>query len=118
MSRKRPIAVWVISCLFIAVGLVGLIHHFPRNMVFHQDDVWILLTELLAVVAGVFMLGGKNWARWLAIAWMAFHVAISWPAAAMIAIHTVFLAAIAWLLFRRDARAYFARGKSGSLGPG
>lgn len=109
MTRKRPIAVWIISCLFIAVGLAGLIHHFPRDMVFHQDDIWIELTELLALVAGVFMLLGHNWARWLAVAWMAFHVAISWPVLRMIVIHMLILAAIAWLLFRRDARAYFAR---------
>jgi uncharacterized membrane protein len=83
-------------------------------MVFHQDDVWIELTELLALVAGVFMLRGYNWARWLALAWLAFHVAISWAAPSRIAIHTVFLAAFAWLLFRPDARRHFdrARGES------
>jgi hypothetical protein len=106
-ASQRPIAVWIISCLFLAVGLAGLIFHFPRHMVFHQDDFWIETTELLAVVSGVFMLRGHNWARWLALAWMAFHVAISWPEVSKIAIHATFLAAIAWLLFRPDARRYF-----------
>ncbi len=106
-AKKRPIAVWVISCLFIVVGQVGLVHHFPQHLVFHRDDIWIELTELLALVAGVFMLLGHNWARWLALAWMAFHVAISWPVVRLVVIHTLILAAIAWLLFRRDARGYF-----------
>jgi len=38
---------------------------------------------------------------------MAFHVAISWPVVRLVVIHTLILAAIAWLLFRRDARGYF-----------
>jgi hypothetical protein len=108
-ANKRPVAVLVICCLYLAVGAVGLVVHFPRHMVFHPDDVWIELTELLALVAGIFMLRGHNWARWLAVAWLAFHVAISWPEVSKIAIHTLFLAAFAWLLFRPDARQYFAR---------
>jgi len=107
MSGKRPVGVLIVACLYILVGAAGLAGHLPRHMVFHQDDVWIELTEFLALVAGIFMLRGHNWARWLAIAWIAFHVAISWPAVSKIAIHSVFLAVIAWLLFRADARRYF-----------
>jgi len=107
VRRRPPIAVLIIACLYIVVGAAGLVGHFPRHMIFHQDDYWIELTELLALVAGVFMLLRQNWARWLAIVWMAFHVAISWPVVSRIAIHTVFLAVIAWLLFRADARRYF-----------
>jgi len=110
-ANKRPISVWIICCLYMVVGALGLVRHFPPHMVFHWDDVWIELTELLALVAGVFMLRGHNWARWLAIAWLAFHVAISWPEAAKIAIHTLFLAGFAWLLFRPDAQRYFASEK-------
>jgi hypothetical protein len=53
------------------------------------------------------MLRGHNWARWLAVAWMAFHVAISFPEISKLAIHSLLLVAIAWLLFRSDARAWF-----------
>ena len=35
------------------------------------------LTELLAMVSGAFMLRGHNWARWLALAWIIFHVILS-----------------------------------------
>ena len=111
-GRKPPVTVIVVACLFILVGAAGLVGHFPRSLVFHRDDLWVLLTELLAIVAGVFLLLGQNWARWLALAWMAFHVVISWPALGALAIHTLFLAAIAWLLFRAGAREYFVRKQS------
>lgn len=115
MNGRRPVGVVIVACLYIAVGAVGLVHHFPRGAVFHQDDVWIELTELLAVIAGAFLLRGYNWSRWLALAWMGFHVAISWPAMGKLAIHSLLFAVIAWVLFRADARAFFARdGKTAS----
>lgn len=104
-DSKRPVSVLVIACLYIAVGAVGFVAHFHD---FRQADFfWIELTELLAVLAGVFMFLRHNWARWLAVAWMAFHVAISFPVIQQIAIHSFFLAVIAWLLFRPAARTYF-----------
>ena len=42
-----------------------------------NEFVGITVIGVAAVVAGVFMLRGRNWARWLALAWMASHVAIS-----------------------------------------
>ena len=104
---KRPLSVLVLSCLYIAMGAIGLAYHFPRQLAFHYEDVWIEATELLAFVAGVFMLRGHNWARWLAVAWIAFHVAISFPVVRQIAIHSLLLAVIVWLLFQSRARQYF-----------
>ncbi len=54
------------------------------------------------------MLRGHNWARWLAIAWMGFHVGLSaFHAFHELAIHSLFFAAITWLLFRPAAARYF-----------
>ena len=106
-STKRPVTVWVLSCLYIAVGAIGFAYHLRELMALQPDGVWIELTGLLAILSGVFMLRGRNWARWLALAWMAFHVAISFPVPRQLIIHSLFLAAIAWLLFRPDARRYF-----------
>ena len=39
------------------------------------DDALVELTELIAIVCGVFLLQGRNWARWLALAWIASHAA-------------------------------------------
>src|ERR1700751_849509 len=97
---KPPLAVLVVSCLYIAVGIMGFAYHFPRPLAFHYEDLWIEATEVLAFVAGVFMLRGHNWARWLAVAWMAFHVAISFPEVRQIAVHSLFLVLIVWLLFQ------------------
>lgn len=105
---KRPLSILVLSCLYIAIGTTGFAYHFPRPLAFHYEDVWIEGTELLAFVAGVFMLRGHNWARWVALAWIAFHVAISFPVVRQIAIHSLFLAVIVWLLFQSRARQYFA----------
>ena len=110
---KRPLSVLMLSCLYIAVGTIGLAYHFPGLTAFHYEDVWIELTELLALITGVFMLRGLNWARWLAIAWMAFHVAISYPVLRQIAMHSLLLGGIVWLLFRPDSRRYFASDRHG-----
>ena len=107
-SMKRPLPVLILSCLYIAVGTIGFVYHFSELMALQPDSVWIELTELLGVISGVFMLRGRNWARWLALAWIAFHVAISFPVLRQVAIHSAIFAAIAWVLFRPDARRYFA----------
>jgi hypothetical protein len=113
--NKRPLSLTILGCIYIAVGTVGFVHHFKEfdgRHAFQYDAVWIELTELLAIVCGGFILRGQNWARWLALAWMAFHVVLSvfdaWP---KFAIHCLFCAVIAWLLFRPDATRYFRRAR-------
>jgi hypothetical protein len=67
--RKCPFAVAVISWLFIAMGVVMLaldVRHLTARP-FHQEDIWIALVHILAIVDGAFMLRGDNWARWLAL---------------------------------------------------
>jgi hypothetical protein len=113
-ATKRPVSVWILSCLYIAVGTIGFAYHFPELVAHQKDSLWIELTEMLAIVSGVFMLRGHNWARWLALIWMAFHVAISFPAYRLMAIHLAIFAGIAWVLFSPDTREYFAIQKSGS----
>ena len=106
-SSNRPVTVLVVACLFMAIGAVGVVRHFPGLKPWHQDDVWIELTELLAIVAGAFLLRGCSWARWLAVAWLAFHVAISFPQLQKVTVHAIICALIAWILFRPAAGRYF-----------
>ncbi len=112
MMGKRPFTVTVLSWLFIVVGAAELavdIRHLAARP-FHQEDIWIGLVHLLAIVAGAFMLRADNWARWLAIVWMAGHVAITilnaWHG---FAVHAIIFAGIVFLLFRADARGWFRR---------
>src|SRR5206468_3983960 len=76
--HKRPITVAIIGYLFIAVGSIGLIYHtVEERHPFDGELIWIVLLRLLAIVGGAFLLRGRNWARWLLIAWMGYHVALS-----------------------------------------
>jgi hypothetical protein len=106
-STQRPLTVSILSCLYIAVGAIGFAYHLRELIALQPDSVWIELVRSLAILSGAFMLRGRNWARWLALAWMAFHVAISFPALPQVAMHALFLAVIAWLLFRPDVLRYF-----------
>jgi hypothetical protein len=106
-QEKIPISVIVIACLYLAVGVGGFALHFKDLGA--PDGAWIEITEFLAIVCGAFLLRAQNWARWLAIAWMAFHVAISFPVLRELAVHSLFLIVIVWCLFRADAARYFRR---------
>lgn len=111
-SKPRPLAVTLIACLYIAVGAISLIGHFRQLVTRQPDWGWILLTEALAIVIGIFLLRGQNWARWLALAWMAFHVALSaWPPFRLVptAIHAGFFIVIALVLLHPSAGRYFRR---------
>src|SRR5258708_6488923 len=69
---KRPFPVTILGCLFVVAGLVGLIYHLSERPLDH----WIVpvsIIRLIAVVGGVFLLRGHNWARWLLLAWLSFH---------------------------------------------
>jgi hypothetical protein len=106
-SARRPIAVLFLSCLYIALGTIGFVVNFPKLLALQHESIWIELAELLALNAGAFMFRGRNWARWLALLWMAFHVAISFPAVRQVVTHSIIFALIAWVLCRPDARRYF-----------
>ena len=118
--RKRPLAVSILSCLLIATGVVGLARHladYKATQPFEYDLVWIFIVQLAAILCGAFLLRGASWARWLALAWMAFHVVLSFfQSLREVAVHGLLFALIAYFLFRPEARAYFSpTGKDGSL---
>lgn len=108
-TTKCPVAVLILSCIYIAVGATQFVvhFHFHELMALQPDSLWIEPTELLAVISGVFMIRGHNWARWLALVWMAFHVAISFPVVRQLVTHSIIFAFIAWVLFLPDVRRYF-----------
>jgi hypothetical protein len=107
-SKTRPLPVILVACLYILVGATGFVFHFKELLARHPDAPLIELTELVGLVAGVGMLLRQNWARWLALAWIAFHVILSafHPLMELI-MHSLFLAVIAWALFRSEAGRYF-----------
>ena len=107
-EKKRPLSVTILACIFLLVGTAGFVFHFRELLPLQRDAVIVELTELLAVVAGAFMLRGHDWARWLALAWMAFHVAVSFAdPIRKLGMHVLIFAVIAWILLRPASGRYF-----------
>jgi hypothetical protein len=112
--NKRPLPVTLIAWIYIVTGTFGIAFHLkefsgqPPGS--HYEIVWITLVRLLAVLAGIYLLRARNWARWLAIVWMAFHAAVSvFHSLPELAMHTALLAVFGYFLWRREANAYFGR---------
>ena len=109
-TKKRPLSVTVAGYILLATGIVGsAVHAGELRGVrpVQQDVVWALVTSLVAVLCGIYLLRRSNWARWLAVAWLAFHVVLSIHSQPALLVHTLLLALFGYLLFRPAARAYF-----------
>src|SRR5688572_17549288 len=94
-SSERPLSVTVISGLFLVAGAIGLAYHaaeFKTAGAFPYDVAWVCVVRLLAILSAVFMLRGSNWARWLLVIWIAYHVILS-------AFHSAFQGIVHGLLF-------------------
>jgi membrane associated rhomboid family serine protease len=69
----------------------------------HQllDASYVSLSGLIAAVGGAALLHGFRWARWIVVAWMAAHVVLSlFHSIFEVAIHTVLLVVLIYVLFR------------------
>jgi len=110
-DARRPWAVTIIGWLFIAAGAVGVAYHItelnPADP-FGNDTLLLTAVRLLAVLGGVFALRGRDWARWLLLAWIAFHVGVSafHPHQGLVA-HAVLLVVVARFLLRPPAAGWF-----------
>jgi carbon starvation protein CstA len=109
--KKRPLSVTILAVILAVAGLVGLVYHLTEIKTFSPfpwEVLWVSVVRGIAIVAGVFMLRGRNWARWLAIAWIGFHVGISaFHTTRELIMHALLLAVFAYFLFRRAANFYF-----------
>ncbi len=108
--RKRPLSIAFVACLLMATGILGFAAH-AEELVSHgtvqMDILYALVLAVLAVATGIFVWRGRNWARWAAVIWIAFHVAISFfDSWQKVVVHAVLLALFAYCLFRKDANAY------------
>jgi len=113
-SRNRGRAlIATVAWIFIAAGAVGLAYHageFNPQRPLEPELLAGVLVRLLAVIGGVFLLRGQNWARWLLIVWLAYHVVLSaFHSPAELVFHGILLALFSWILFRTDASPYFRR---------
>jgi hypothetical protein len=120
MTPTRPRTVLILGWLFIFVGgialasgllpLVGLnlaggLPEFQRHGT--GEFALMIATRAAAVIGGVFLLRGANWARWLLVAWMAFHLVLSFfHSMTEVLMHAVLFGLVGYLLFRPDVTAY------------
>jgi hypothetical protein len=109
---KRPFAVNFLGCLFVVVGIAAVVYHLIKGTL----DFWmvlIALLEILAIVAGIFLIKGRNWARGLLMAWIGFHViagALNSLSAA--APHLLLLIAVGYFLFTPPDSKYFGSARA------
>ncbi|RPI21303.1 MAG: hypothetical protein EHM61_25085 [Acidobacteria bacterium] len=113
---RRPLSVTVISWLFIAAGVIGLAYHATDFKTAPPSEYALVFgLRLLVILCGIFMLRGSDWARWLLLAWIVYHVILSaFHSPVELAVHSLLLVAVAYFLLRPTASTYFrgARGEA------
>lgn len=111
--RFPPIPVCLVSALFILAGAAGLLYHigeWPGRGAGLFEAIWVLTVRLIAVICGILLLYGFNAARWLALAWLAYHVALSTLHGLTETItHLVLLILVAGLLYLPASRNFFMK---------
>ncbi len=108
---KRPLSVTLIALLFITAGIAGIIYHASDWQEITEQTgeiIWVFIVRLAAIVGGVFALQGANWARWLLVAWIAYHVCLSFNhTTSELAMHVVIMVLVLVALFNRPATSFF-----------
>ena len=111
--KKAPIPVIVVSVLFIVAGSVGFVYHFkelfaPNTQL--NEILWIQFVRVLAIVCGLLLLLSVNQARWLAIAWLLYHVVIgAFHSTMQMISHIVLLLFVVVLLYLPKSSAFFQK---------
>jgi hypothetical protein len=116
--KERPLSITIISWLFIIFGSIALISGLlpmfgatTAQLVADFKTHWMVhLSRLAQIVAGLFMLRGRNWARWLMVVWIAFHIVVgALHGLAPLLTHVAIFSVILFFLFRPRASAFFTR---------
>jgi hypothetical protein len=112
---KRPLLVTLIGYLFIASGTIGIIYHAPglKEINTRPEVILVLFVRMLAILGGVFTLRGANWARWLLVIWIAYHVILSYfHSPVELITHLIVFAFITIGLFHAKVTWYFEKKES------
>jgi hypothetical protein len=113
---KRPLSITIIGWLFIVAGSVGIAYHFPELMNAEPsatEAILVLFVRLLAIAGGILVLRAANIGRWMLMAWMMYHVVLSFyhPVSELV-FHALLLALLVFVFFQPRVVAFFAQGKS------
>lgn len=116
MERRRPRPITVIGWFFIIFGSIALLSGllpfgeitFTQRIAELNTHWMVHLSHILQIVAGAGLLYGRNWARWLLVVWIAFHIVISaLHSTFQLALHVFIFSVILYFLFRRGSSSYF-----------
>lgn len=114
---ERPRSITIISWLFIVFGSIALLsgvlpiggRDVAQRIAELKSHWYVHLSRILQIVAGVFMLRGHNWARWLLVAWIVFHIVVAaMHSALFLLMHVLIFSVILYFVFRPPASSYFA----------
>ena len=107
---KRPLSVTLIAALFMIAGISGIVYHFPewKQFGFHSETVWPFVVRSTAIVAGIFLLKGSNFARLVLVGWIVYHVGLSFfHSTAELLMHVAVTIIVVVALFNTRANQYF-----------
>jgi hypothetical protein len=119
--KSRPLSITIIAWLFTLFGSIALLSGLlpladanKAQLLAEFKTHWMVhLSRLAQIVGGLFMLRGHNWARWLLVAWIVFHIVVGalhgWV---QFLTHVVIFSVILFFLFRPRVNEYFARSRS------
>jgi hypothetical protein len=110
---NRPLSITIISAVFLVTGLVGLAYHATEIRAenpFRSDVIAVLLVRLLAVIGATYLFQGRNWARWLLVGWMVFHIVLSaFHSLSEVLMHIAIFGILTYFLFRPRASAFLTQ---------
>lgn len=100
-----------VSVLFILTGSIGVIYHIleiPEPDFSLADLMWVFAIRLLAIACGLLLWNGIRWARWLAVAWLAYHVALgAFHSISGVITHLGLLVLVCMLLYWPSSNVFF-----------
>jgi hypothetical protein len=111
--KSRPLPVIIVSLMFIITGCAGFVYHlkelFEPNTKLYEF-LWVEFIRILALVCGILLLIPTNWARWLAIAWLFYHILISaFHSTSEMISHIILLVLVFVLLYLPQSAAFFQK---------
>jgi hypothetical protein len=113
---KRPRSITIISWIFIVFGSIGFLASLlpyldpasAHRLAYIKAHWMVHVARIVGFVSGLFMLYGFNWARWLLVVWIVFHLILSaLHSPLLLLMHTLIFAVILYFIFRPQASAYF-----------
>lgn len=122
--NNRPHSITAVGWIFIASGIIALLTGFllpltdsaaaAGRIATHPFEFRLtLVIQMLAVLYDVLMLYGFNWARWLLLIWVGYHIILSILHSPFeLLVHGLLFTVVLYFVFRPQASAYFRDAKA------